>query len=312
MAEKDAVTKRYMNDTSHFADAVNVGLFNGKEVVKPEMLHTMDATVLARMIDKNAQSKKATVQRYRDLVKRVTLKSDGKTLYMIVGIENQSEIDNVMTLRTMLSDAAQYMMQVDQLKKKHRRNHDKTESAADYLSGFYPGDKLIPVITLTVYFGSELWTAPTDLHSMLDASADVLRLVDNYHLHLIDPNVIADEDFGMFRTELRNVMKYVKHSGNIDDLRAMIAQDASYQNLSRETYDTINIVTGSKLGEPEGKERVNMCKAIEQLEMQAKKETSMAIAQKLLARGKMTIEEIAELTELSVEEVRALAGEQSA
>ncbi len=38
--------------------------------------------------------------------------------------------------------------------------------------------------------------APKDLHGMLSADESILKLIDNYHLHLIVPAEIEDNDFG--------------------------------------------------------------------------------------------------------------------
>jgi hypothetical protein len=183
--------------------------------------------VAANLLGKNG--KKKTEQRFRDLLKMAEIKYDDKAVYLMVGIENQSEIDRSMAVRTMLSDSLQYMMQIERIKKNHQKNHDKPEDASEYMSGFYRDDKLLPVITLTVYFGGKSWDAPTDLYSMLDASPEILRLVDNYHLHLIDPHAISNENFGKFRTELRNVMKFVKYSNNKSELVDMMNQDETFK-----------------------------------------------------------------------------------
>ena len=127
MAEKDAVTRMYMNDNDHFADAVNFCCFAGCEVVQPENLQAMDSTVVANILGKNG--KKKTEQRFRDLLKMAEIKYDDKAVYLMVGIENQSEIDRIMTVRTMLSDSLQYMMQIERIRKRHRKRNDKTDDA---------------------------------------------------------------------------------------------------------------------------------------------------------------------------------------
>ncbi len=314
MAEKDAVTRMYMNENDHFADAVNFCCFGGREVVQPENLQAMDSTVVANILGRNG--KKKTEQRFRDLLKMAEIKYDDKAVYLMVGIENQSEIDRIMTVRTMLSDSLQYMMQIERIRKRHRKRNDKTDDASEYMSGFYRGDKLLPVITVTVYFGGKPWNAPTDLHSMLDASPEVLKLVPNYWLNLIDPRAVGNGDFAKFRTELRNVMKFVKYSGNKSELVDMMNQDETFHNVSWDTANTINVVTGSKLKLPERKERVDMCKAIEQIRNDSVQEGELnrayQIAKRMLERGKNTVEEIAEDTGLPIETIRELAGEKSA
>ena len=44
MGVKDTVTKDYMNDPRIFADAFNFFLYNGRQVILPEKLHSIDTT----------------------------------------------------------------------------------------------------------------------------------------------------------------------------------------------------------------------------------------------------------------------------
>ncbi|MBR2088777.1 MAG: hypothetical protein IJ906_16960, partial [Oscillospiraceae bacterium] len=145
---------------------------------------------------------------------------------------------------------------------------------------------------------------------------EVLKLIPNYWLNLIDPHAIGNGDFAKFRTELRNVMKFIKYSGNKSQLVDMMNQDETFHNVSWDTANTINVVTGSKLKLPERKERVDMCKAIEQIRSDSVQEGELnrayQIAKRMLERGKNTVEEIAEDTGLPIETIRELAGEKSA
>lgn len=43
----------------------------------------------------------------------------------------------------------------------------KIPNAGEFLSGFWAGDRLIPSITVTVFFGSEEWDGPLRLFDLL-------------------------------------------------------------------------------------------------------------------------------------------------
>ena len=51
-----------------------------------------------------------------------------------------------------------------------------------------------------------------------------------------------------------------------------------------------------------------MCKAMEDMRNEAKIENAIEVAKNLIRRGKYTLEEIAEDTKLSLEQVKELAG----
>ena len=310
MADKDAVAKEYMGDAAHFADAVNFYFFDGQQVVQPEHLKEMDPTMIA--LPHNEAGDKATVQRYRDLMKRITIMSDEHTVYLVMGIENQAEMHLAMVVRVMLEDAIQYAMQVQEIARMHKENGDKPDNSAEFLSGLHRGDKLKPVVTLTMYFGSQPWTAPTELHEMLDATPQILRFVDNYHLHLIDPYAITEDDLSKFRTELRLVLKCIKHSRSKKELNDALGSDEKFHDLSWETANMIDTMINANMKLPKEKRRVDMCDAIKQMVNDGKTEERTEIAKKLLSLGKLTNEEIAEASGLSLTEVQTLAGEKTA
>ncbi len=270
MGDKDIVTKNYMQDSALFADAFNFLLYDGEQRIKPEQLKPVDTTAIVLPYGENGQA--VPIQKYRDILKMVTVMQDDKAAYLLLGIENQSQIHYAMPVRNMLYDVMQYASQVESAAKSHRRDGAKPETGAEFLSGFYRTDKLLPVITLTLYFSAEPWTAPTDLYGMLSGNADILRFVDNYHLHLIAPAQIPDTEFGKFHTELRIALQFMKKSLDKNQLRQLVQEDKAYRHVSRKTADMLNIVTGSDLPYEEGKETIDMCAAIEEMRFDAKAE----------------------------------------
>ena len=267
MADKDSVTKEYMQDSAVFADVFNFHLYGGRQVIKPEQLRPLDTAAVVLPYRDDALP--TPVQKYRDVFKMVTTMTDDNAAYMLLGIENQSQIHYAMPVRNMLYDAIEYVAQVDTAAKRHRQNDEKSPSGAEYLSGFWRSDKLLPVITLTVYFGAEEWTAPRDLHSMLAVKEELLPFVPNYPLHLIAPADIADEDFTKFHTELHLALKYMKYARDKKRLNEIVHEDDGYRRVSKRTADMVNIVTGSKLKYEEREEKIDMCLAIEEMRRDA-------------------------------------------
>ena len=259
MGKKDTVTKDYMSDNATFADAFNFLIYGGRQVIKPEQLKELDTTAIA--LPYGEGERPVPIQKYRDLLKVMT---DGNVAYVLLGVENQSEIHYAMPPKNMLYDAAEYVSQVEDTAKSHHSGKEKSETGAEYLSGFYRTDKLLPVITLTVYFGAEKWNAPKSLYEMFgNIEPEILKFVSDYRVNLISPADIADEDFSKFHTELSLALKYIKYSKNKKRLRQMVQEDTAFKTVSRRTADMVNIVTNSNLHYSDGEERVDMCEAIE-------------------------------------------------
>ncbi len=107
MAEKDMITKKYMSDPLVFADVFNYFIHKGKQVIRPENLHPVDTTQVGYVSKK--QNKSVLFQRFRDVLKELTIMQDDKAKYILLGIENQSKVDKSMPVRCMLYDAMQYI-----------------------------------------------------------------------------------------------------------------------------------------------------------------------------------------------------------
>ena len=280
MSKTDAITKEYLKEDAHFADLLNFKFYNGRQVIKPESLHEVDTNLIYNRITKAGYSE-SILERIKDIIKKCTIKRDEKSYYVIVGIENQTSIDYTMPIRNYLTDAIQYTNQIDDLEKQHKQNRDLNQD--EFISGISKNDRLIPVITLTVYWGSDKWNAAKNLHEMLDLDdEDILKYINNYDINLIEPASI--DDFNKFSTELGSVLEFISISKDKKALRSIVNQnDDRFTNLSIESISLINATTGShiepeKHTTPEG--GVNMCQALQEIIEDEIRERDIIIAEK--------------------------------
>jgi len=305
LGAKDTVTKEYMQDAEIFADAFNYLIFDGEQVVKAERLHEMDTTSI--VIPFGDDAKPELVQKYRDVLKMMTAMQDENAAYVIFGVENQSELNYCMPVRNGLYDMIQYSRQVEEAARLHREAKNHGESTAEFLSGFHKTDKLIPVITLVVFWNPDEWTAPRTLYEMMNVKDKrYLAYVPDYKINLISPAEI--EDFGKFHTELSTAMKFLKYSSDKKKLKKVLSEDKSFESVTRKTADLLNIVTGANLkieGNSEG--GVNMCKAIEEIKNDAVAEKDFENIKRMLGMGKFTNEEISAALNVSIKLVEEIA-----
>ena len=295
-----------MQNKETFADAFNFYLYDGEQVIKPEQLKPLDTTAIALPYGEDGKS--VPIQKYRDVLKMVTAMTDDHAAYLILGIENQSKIHYAMPVRNMLYDSLQYTAQVDQIAKSHRSEKDKAESSDEFLSGFYRTDKLLPVFTLTIYWGADEWTAPKDLHSMLTAEPGMLKFIDNYHLHLITPASISDSDFTKFHSELNAALKFIKYSNDNKELDRVLHNDIVYTDVSWETAEVISIMTGTEIPYNKEKGRVNVCKAIEDMKTEAMEKGILETLVGLVKDGFISLAEAAKRANMTVSEFEDKTG----
>ena len=127
MGKKDVAEKLYTENNRIFADIVNYILYDGAEIVGPEHLKevsgeelfleeetdidlfvesvtsadSMDRQVgngrnTGKNIKRRRQKDYIVQQRYRDVSKQITIRQGQDAVYMLVSLENQSEVHYAM------------------------------------------------------------------------------------------------------------------------------------------------------------------------------------------------------------------------
>lgn len=270
MGKKDTITKDYMGDRRIFADVFNHLIYKGRNIIKPENLSSLDTAKIGLPYGKNGQT--AVYQRYRDVFKVVTAMEDDQAVYLLLGIEDQSELHYAMPVKNMVYDALDYAGQVEERAKLHRQTRKESNvkeeriTAGEYLTGFYKRDKLIPVITVVVYFGAGKWEAPRHLHEMFELRNEtLLALIPDYKINLIAPGEMSEEEINQFVTSFREVMLFIKYSKDKTKLRNLISEDTRFKALDKRAARVISIVTGSELRIEQDREVIDMCTAIEEM-----------------------------------------------
>ena len=306
MGNKDTLTKQYVSGNIVFADLCNHYLYHGKQVIQPEQLHPLDPSSFTLL---NSSDK--SIHKYRDILKYLTAMTTNDAAYLILGIENQSDIHYAMPVRNMLYDALQYETQMQEITKRHRNNKEYD----DFTSGIQKQDKLIPVITLVVYFGTKPWDGPMRLHDMLSSvDPELMQYVVDYPLYLIDPHHMDEKALEQFTSSAREVFTFIKHSKNKHKVLELV-QEQRYKTLEPLAAQVINVCTNSKLPLTTDKgDDITMCQAIDEIREDSRNEgieiginkerKEMAVS--LLKEKVFNNEKIAELTKLPLEEVEAL------
>jgi hypothetical protein len=155
MQEKDLIEKHLENYEDVFRDVINVLLFEGREVLRGE--------VLEQSVTQSYYSLEGHIHgQDRDIAKYWL---SGKFRVAFLGIENQTRIDRYMPMRVMGYDGAVYRGQLAGKGKK----------------------KCYPVITLVLYFGYEKrWKKNIYLHECFDIPKGLVPYVNDYKINLFE------------------------------------------------------------------------------------------------------------------------------
>ncbi len=243
VGQKDILLKDYFTPDI-FADAINAILYDGKSVVTPERMRTIDIET-QRVEDENGNVTADT--RLRDSAKVVEVDD---AIYCLFAIEHQSVEDYTMPLRIMEYDVREYLRQV------------KSNKGVQV--------RIKPIITIVMYWKADKWNQPVSVKDMFDK--DTVKwleynglggYIQDYRMHLFEPGTVKEEDLEKFKTELKDVIAYVKYSKSTEALKDY--NEKYKPDLTKSTVTLINELTNSKYVFIEGKERLDMCEAFEGL-----------------------------------------------
>ena len=165
-----------------------------------------------------------------------------------------------------------------------------------------------------------------DLYGLLDFTdlPDALKnKVQNYSVNLIEIRKLSDEQLSELKTDLKQVLSFIKCSENKDALYRLIKSDAAYQTIDQEAFQVMSNYTHAdqlikQTEEHEEGERYNMCKAIDDLiedgrmegrmegERMGRTAARVELIEKMLGKGK-SAEDIGDLCDLELEEVQQVA-----
>ncbi len=137
-----------------FADIINVLVYQGEPVVREEKLIDRSGVYVYQSEEQRIRQKERDV---------LMVDSGGEQAYVLYGLENQMKINQVMPVRVMGYDFASYDREISRLKGENR----SAGREADYAMELHQEQKLMPVLTLVLYFGMKPWTGPRSLRDVL-------------------------------------------------------------------------------------------------------------------------------------------------
>ena len=288
MAPRDKITKKYMQDTNIFADFFNGYIYNGDNIIQSDDLSEVDTSNIA-FIPYAKGVKSITIQKYRDILKKAVLMRSDKAYYLFLGIENQTDIHYAMPVRNMLYNALVYSQQVDVIAKYNREN-GVCKGGEEYLSGFTQKDKLIPIITVTVYWGTKPWDAPISLKEMFaDIDSESDRLVDDVNCNLF--SIIDIGELPSYRTELNELFHVLKARNDARALHELVTSNIDFKNISRDTAIMMREFADISLPRRNKEGKYNMCKAIEDLEKISADKKAIELIKNLMDSTKKSFED---------------------
>lgn len=227
----DTAWKAFLSDRERFADLANAFIPGTGGTVCAADIREMDTQ--AGHI-REPGSRKQGSPKLRDTLRLVRF---GKK-HAVIGIECQESADYSMPLRDMYYAVAAYEFQAAEIRRKARKN--RKLRGAERLYRFPKSARLHPAVTLTLYCGADDWDAPKSLHGMADFTGlpdGIQSMAPDYRMNLVHVRKLTDTS--MFRTDVRQVLDFIRFSGDRDALRKLLDTDPHFQALEEDALDVI-------------------------------------------------------------------------
>ena len=139
----------------------------------------------------------------------------------------------------MVYDALNYATQVKEISDMHRRDKDYRDSS-EFLSGLLREDRLAPVITICLYYGTGGMGRAEELYDLLDIPEeyeDMKPFMSNYKVNLVQPTDVDPENF---RTDLKLIFSLLAISSDGMGMRKYIQEHSEeFSHIPYETYDCL-------------------------------------------------------------------------
>lgn len=129
------------------------------------------------------------------------------------------------------------------------------QNDGEYLYDFRKEDKIYPVITLVLYWGTKEWDGPTTLHEMMDFGTEDLgedgeftrelkNLIPEMPLHFLDVSKIENTE--QFKTELRPFFELYKRRNDKEAFIQYLQAEDVIQRMDEKSWQTLVDLTESK------------------------------------------------------------------
>ncbi len=231
MGHPDLASNSLTSYADVFADIINVVVYGGKPVLLEQNLKPF---YLNSAVEKDGRLKGL----YRD---NCMEDIRNRIRYAIWGLENQYVPDRTTPFKSMGYTYTAYDRQIEEFLMRNKETHNSA-----YVSQIHPDQKLVPVITLVLYYGKE--DIPEDICSMMQMPEDesVRKYIQNYSLNLIRLRELSQEQVKAFRSDFSCIAKFLSKSYTKSEQIETLKNDRQMLTHARDTLYTLTAVTGDR------------------------------------------------------------------
>ena len=268
MGKNDSAAKVLMKRQDVFVDAINL-LFRRFGITVD--INSLEERDTALTIPVNIGDQEGWVDRANDVAFEAVVRRIGKTDCVMLCVENQSEVARDMPLRNMITSGLQWWKYKTQLKEANKKA--KRLKKGEFISGMLKDDRLPPVVIMVLYLGLKPWTGPSRFQDIVDTNIPEIRpLMADCPTNVVSLVDLTAEELSHLKSPLRILGELLQTHGDKAAMRRIAQEDPMFRDAPAIIYRIFNELTNSKLPIPKKKEHNDMCKALDDLWQDGKKE----------------------------------------
>lgn len=262
--EKDLSTQELLCQPDVFADISNAHLFKGKRVICPEDLERLPEQMTSR-------SASGMLQRCISDI-RMRYKKAGVNI-AIIHVENQTGICNTMPIRDLGYIFSSYNEQIKELKRENRRKGKRC-----YTKEIGDEQRLLPVITLILYYGKQPWEKPLTIMDLVNVTEKYKQILEpfilNHRIHVVQLQKQDSNMIDKYHSDFWHVANYLASCGNKNKQKLFLRDNTRKIVHREELLDVMHALSGDdRYQEIRGavqamKGEMTMCVIAEELEKQ--------------------------------------------
>ena len=254
MGKADVNVNIWLSEKKRFANLFNGVIYGGRQVILPEDLEEVNP--VSSVSVKNRTGKTKNMKKYRDII----MKWRNQATFVLLANESQDMVHYAMPHKVMLYDGMDYETQIrnnwknfNDRRKQNKKTGQPLEhlTAGEYLSRFRKKDRLIPIISLVFYYGSEPWDGPVDLYDMFQLEGtkeenEILeKYLPNYKINLVDAERLKDVE--KFSDDLQVILTMLRYRDSKEELKHYIDENKKFfQNVDYETSQAMKAFLNMK------------------------------------------------------------------
>lgn len=260
--------------------------------------------------------------RQRDCMRRIQVCGYG----FYLGLENQETVNLTFPCRLMELDSLAYGRGIEEVQERNRAMAVKYGAEDDFKYAYRKGDRLLPIMNLTLYWGRKKWEYPLSMRDMVKMEALPVKLkglFEDYGVHLIHMRYIPEEDLQMMDSELKYVLGLMSRTGSRKRYESYIWENREYfSRMPKSAVDVIDACTGIRditgclkytSNRETGEEEADVCKALKEIKRNAERKGMKRGVKQGVKQGETRLGELMQklLKDGRTEEARLAAADET-